>query len=146
MERKACTFFGHADAPEWVERQLKEAICRLIEEEGVTRFYVGTHGLFDSMAARVVEKLHSCFPSVSLVIVLPGISYRKAWEDKDWQDCIVPEGIEMVPPRFAIDFRNRWMIDRSTHVITFVTRSWGGAAKFEKMAERKGKKLIKLAH
>ena len=60
-------------------------------------------------------------------------------------DTVFPEGIESVPKRFAIVWRNQWMIDRSDFVITFVQRDFGGAATFQKKAEKKGKRIINLA-
>ena len=58
---------------------------------------------------------------------------------------ILPEGIETVPPRFAVEYRNRWLIDHSDLVVTCVTRPFGGAAKFKALAERKNKKIIELS-
>ena len=40
--------------------------------------------------------------------------------------------------------RNRWMLERSDIVVTYV-RSPGGAAKFKALAERKGKHVIEVA-
>ena len=57
---------------------------------------------------------------------------------------ILPEGIETVPPRFAISYRNKWMIEQSDYVITYVIHSWGGAAQFKELAEKKGKTVIEL--
>ena len=53
-------------------------------------------------------------------------------------------GFENVPPRFAIDHRNRWMINQSEFVVTYV-RSPGGAAKFKALAERKGKTVLEIS-
>lgn len=50
----------------------------------------------------------------------------------------------MVPRRFAIDKRNRWMIDHSDFVITYVSRSFGGAAKFKEIAEKKNRVVINI--
>ena len=58
---------------------------------------------------------------------------------------MLPEGIESVPPRFAISWRNRWMLRQSDHVVTFITRSFGGAAQFADAAKQQGKTVINLA-
>ena len=55
-----------------------------------------------------------------------------------------PNGLEKVPQRFAIDRRNRMMIDWSDIVVTFVCYSVGGAAKYKEIAEKKGKKVLNL--
>ena len=63
----------------------------------------------------------------------------------DYADTLLPEGIEHVHPRFAISWRNRWMLDHADIVVTYITHSWGGAAQFVELAERQGKVLIRLA-
>ena len=57
---------------------------------------------------------------------------------------IYPEGMETVPPRFAVGKRNLWMLDRSGFVVTYVRRDTGGAARFRHIAEKKGKTIITL--
>ncbi len=60
-------------------------------------------------------------------------------------DTLLPEGIETVPRRFAIDYRNKWMLEQSDFVVTYVTHSFGGAAKFKELAEKKNKVVIELS-
>ena len=55
-----------------------------------------------------------------------------------------PEEVAVVPPRYAIDRRNKWMLKQADFVVTYITHDWGGAAKFAKMAEKQGKKVINL--
>jgi len=62
----------------------------------------------------------------------------------DCTDTLLPEGIEHVHPRFAISWRNKWMIRQSDYVVTYITHSTGGAAQFAKMAEKQGKIVIKV--
>jgi len=57
---------------------------------------------------------------------------------------MLPEGIETVHPRFAISWRNKWMIKQSDYVVTYITHSWGGAAQFAGKAEQQKKKVIHL--
>ena len=49
MEKKACTFFGHRDCPETIKPKIRTAVINLIENHGVTMFYVGNQGNFDRM-------------------------------------------------------------------------------------------------
>ena len=60
------------------------------------------------------------------------------------EDTMLPEGIETVPRRFAISWRNNWMLDRADYVVTYITHSWGGAAKYANLARKKGKTVIRL--
>lgn len=62
----------------------------------------------------------------------------------DSHPTVLPEGVEIGPPRFAIDRRNRWMVRQADAVIAYVTRDWGGAARYSAMARRKGVTLINL--
>ena len=45
-----------------------------------------------------------------------------------YEETILPDGIESVPPRFAISWRNKWMIKEADIVVCYITHSWGGAA------------------
>lgn len=133
-----CTFFGHSDAPQEIKGSLKETITSLIEKRGVDCFYVGNHGDFDRMALSVLKELSGIYPQLDYYVVY-------AYLPKDGEDflhTLFPEGIEAVPKRFAINFRNKWMIEHSDIVITFVRRSFGGAAKFKSLAEKQGKEII----
>ena len=62
----------------------------------------------------------------------------------DTDHTLLPEGIESVPPRFAIEYRNKWMIDHSDIVVTYAHRAFGGAAKFKEVATHKNKTLFEL--
>ena len=65
-------------------------------------------------------------------------------EYDDYSDTMLPEGTETVHPRFAISWRNKWMIKQSDYVVTYITHSWGGAVQFAEMAERQKKTVINL--
>lgn len=135
-----CTFFGHADAPESCEAELIRVITALIEKDGADTFYVGTHGSFDKMVYRVLFNLSKLY-SIKFYAVLSAIPVK---ESQDYKETLVPEGLENVPPRFGIDYRNRWMIKNSDCVIAYVNRPFGGAAKFKNLAERRGKLIINI--
>jgi hypothetical protein len=61
------------------------------------------------------------------------------------EETLYPEGLEPVPPRFAILHRNKWMLDNTDYVVTFVTTSVGGAAFEKREAERKKRIVLELA-
>ncbi len=52
-------------------------------------------------------------------------------------DTIYPEGLEVVPPKFAVSKRNAWMLERCEYVITYVKFNFGGAALFKEKAIKK---------
>ena len=121
---------------------LREVLLKLIEWQGVTRFYVGNQGNFDGMARCLLAELEHSY-GIGYEVVL---AYMPKKEDGvfDAGHTILPEGIESVPQRFAIEYRNKWMIEHSDIVITYVTHSFGGAAKFKQLALRKKKTVIEL--
>ena len=114
----------------------------MIERQGVKQFYVGNQGSFDTMARNLLAEFEQTH-GISYEIVL---AYLPIQEDPlcDADHTLLPEGIETVPPRFAIEYRNKWMIDHSDIVITYVHRSFGGAAKFKELAEKKNKVVIQI--
>lgn len=142
MEFYKCTFFGHRDAPPGIKSSLRQVILDLIERQGVKQFYVGNHGSFDVMARTLLAEFELTH-RIHYEVVL---AYMPKKEDPlyDPNHTVLPEGIEAVPPRFAIEYRNKWMIDQSDIVITYVHRSFGGAAKFKKLAEKRNKMVIQI--
>lgn len=134
-----CTFFGHSDAPDNIKGTLKETIASLIEKRGVDCFYVGNHGNFDKMTLAVLKELNGIYQFEYYVVYAYLPKHRE-----DFSHSIFPEGVENVPKRFAINFRNKWMIEHSEIVIAFVQRSYGGAAQFKKLAENKGREIISI--
>lgn len=69
---------------------------------------------------------------------------KKEYDMIDYKNTIIPEEIENVPKRFAISHRNRWMVNKSDYVVSFVTHSFGGAAQFVEYAKKKNKIVINL--
>lgn len=133
-----CTFFGHSDAPDTIKTKLKETVTALIEERGINCFYVGNHGNFDKMALSVLKELNNVYPQIEYYVVYAYLPEN----GEDFMHTVFPEGIEKVPKRFAINFRNKWMIEHSDIAVTFVQRSYGGAAQFKNIAEKKGREII----
>ena len=137
------TFFGHKDTPKEIEPTLRSTLINLIENKNVTVFYVGNNGNFDTIVRRQLEHLSQTYP-ITYNVVLAYLPTKKSEYD-DYSNTIYPEGIETIPKRFAISYRNKWMVEQSDVVVTYVTHSFGGAAQFKAMAQRQGKKVIELS-
>ncbi len=60
-------------------------------------------------------------------------------------NTLLPEGIEFIFPKYAISWRNKWMLERSDYVVCYITRPFGGAAQFVEMAKKKQKTVINIA-
>ena len=143
MEKKACTFFGHRDCPETIKPKIREAIIDLIKNHGVTMFYVGNQGNFDRLVRSVLKEVTTAYPEVGYAVVLAYMPSTKKRAD-DFSDTLLPDGIEKVPKRFAIPWRNKWMIEHADYVLTYVTRPYGGSAKFKGIAVKMGKRICEL--
>lgn len=138
----AVTFFGHKDTPKEIEPTLRSTLIDLIENKNINVFYVGNNGNFDTMVRRQLEDLSQTYP-ITYSVVLAYLPTKKSEYD-DYANTILPEGIETVHKRFAISYRNKWMVEQSDIVITYVARTYGGAWQFKAMAERQGKMVIEL--
>ena len=141
----ACTFFGHRSVTQKIEPTLRSTLIKLIEENVVDLFYIGNNGGFDMTVRKVLRDLTKIYP-ISYFVVLAYLPKENRSPDlSDFSDTIIPDGIEKVPRRFAIDYRNKWMISRSDHVVTYVRNDVAScAAKYKRLAVRKGIKNIEL--
>ena len=139
-----CTFFGHRIVPKEIEPTLRSTLIDLIVNHDVKLFYVGNHGEFDAMVRRVLRELSNEYPIRYYVVLAYMPEKRSGIDPTDCSDTILPEDIETVPKRFAINYRNKWMIDHSDIVVTYVHRSFGGAAKFKELAEKRNKVVIPI--
>lgn len=141
----ACTFFGHRDCPSSIRPRLQETLVDLIKNHAVDMFYVGQQGAFDAMVRSVLKELILEYPHIRYAVVLERIPGKRNESDPgDYSDTILPEGIENVHPRFAISWRNKWMLDQSDYVVTYITHSWGGAAQFTEKAGQLKKIVLSL--
>ena len=138
-----CTFFGHRDCPEFIRLKLREVLIDLITSHGVDMFYVGHQGQFDAYVYSELKKLKQEYPQINYAVVLAHMPGKKTEYD-DYSDTMLPEEIESVHPRYTISWRNNWMLRQSDYVVTYITHSWGGAAKYAERAERQQKTVINV--
>ena len=139
-----CTFFGHKDTPKEIEPTLRSTLIDLIENKNVNMFYVGNNGNFDTMVRRQLEDLSQTY-TITYHVVLAYLPTEKNKYD-NLTNTIYPEGLETVPKRFAISWRNKWMIQQSDIVVTYVTHNFGGAYQFTMLAENGAKEIIRLSN
>lgn len=136
-----CTFFGHRECPNTINPKLREVLVDLIENHGVDMFYVGNQGQFDAIVRSTLRELQNDYPQIGYAVVLaymPG--ERNDYED--YSDTMLPEGIESVHPRYAISWRNNWLLKQADYVVTYITHSWGGAAQYATKAKKQGKTIV----
>ena len=141
MSNLSCTFFGHRDCGEDIMPKLYSNIEQIIAEKGCKVFYVGNHGNFDAMASKLLQILKQKY-EIKVYIVLAYMPITKTRKYR--HDTLLPEEIAGVPPKYAIIYRNKWMIEKSDFVITYVRNDFGGAASSKEYAVSKNKKIIEL--
>ena len=117
---------------------LRQAVVTLIEEQGVRQFYVGHQGRFDGMVQAVLKEISAEYPIEYSVV----LAYLPKEGVPTIEHSVIWEGLEEVPPRYAIDRRNRWMVERCDYLIGYQRKSFGGAATFIALAKRKRKTLF----
>ena len=143
---KTCTFFGHRDCPDSIYPRLRREIISLIKNRNVKSFYVGNHGNFDNMVIKVFQELCPLYPGIKFYVVLSYIPTNKGQLNTFISEkSLIPDNIEAVPKKFAIVYRNKWLIQHSDIVITYLTHPFGGASQFAELAKRKNKEIINLA-
>ena len=145
------TFCGHA---QFVKSEDCEwQILNFLEEQVGDRFadrYLGGYGGFDDFAYEWCKKYKEKHPNISLVFVTPYLTaeYQKNQleHQKTRYDSILYPEIEGKPKRYAIAYRNKYMVEKADCVIAYVSHGWGGAYTTYKYAKSKGKLIFNLAH
>lgn len=133
-------FFGHKDTPETVRPFLEQEIERLIER-GAECFLVGNQGRFDGMVLGCLRRMAKKHPGITYKVVL---AYMPKTGEFACGETMLPEGQELVHPRYAIAHRNKWMVEEADAAVVYVAHSWGGAARYADLMRRKGKSVRNL--
>lgn len=143
---KNCAFFGHRSANyEPYKDKIRLEMTGLVKNCGVTQFFGGGRGRFDSVCARQAYELKREFPDVRNILVL---SYHP--DNKFELPKIYDESVYLlerkVPPLYAIVETNKAIVDMADVVICGVMRDFGGAYEAIAYAKQKRKKIIDICH
>ncbi len=143
------TFCGHSSFV--CTTEIKEKMMKILEEkvgDAYAKFLLGGYGNFDSFAYSCCKEYQKTYPQVKLIFITPYIteSYQRNHLEykKNFYDEIIYPEIEKAPPRFAITYRNKWMVEKSDLVIAYVKSTYGGAYTTFKHAKRKKKEIYNL--
>ena len=82
----------------------------------------------------VLKSLSQDFPTISYSVILAYLPISKSAEFDDLS-TIYPEGIECVPKKYAISYRNDWIVKKADVVICYIKHNYDGAAKFVEKAK-----------
>lgn len=141
-----CTFFGNRDTPSSVLPTLRKTLLQLIECQHVDTFYVGNHGSFDRLVKAELKTLKLSHPSIRYGVALAYLPERQTeHEGNDFSDTVYFDELATVPKRFAIDRLNRYLVEISDIVVTYIYRP-GNAATYRDYAKKQGKTVIDLYH
>lgn len=137
-----CTFFGHRDCPDDLYVSVHNKIEDLVLKNKVDLFFVGNQGNFDAIVRKALKEIKSIYPYIRYYVVL---AYMPKQNNAVSETEVYPCSIMRAPKRYAISWRNKWMVRQADFVITYVKRSYGGAAYFSDVAKKSGKRVFNLA-
>ena len=146
---KACCFTGHREIPEnevkGVMEEIRKSIDNLHSVKGITTFYAGGCTGLDALAASAVLEYREAHPEVRLIVVVPYEGQSRGWsqEEKDEYERIKSLASEVVTLanhyyNGCMQRRNRYMVDRSSECVCYLTREDGGTVYTVKYARSKG--------
>ena len=135
---KACSFFGHRDTPqtEELKQKVREAVERLIAEEGVDTFLFGSRSKFDELCHIVVTELKEMYPHIQRIAYLckhetaclvgVGMSLKHQIKELTGRDVYVPEYEDIKKSdrvnsagRASYVERNYWMVDDGEYFVVY---------------------------
>lgn len=145
------TFCGHAQFLK--TKECEQKLLTFLENkvgDCSAEMYLGGYGGFDSFAYDCCKQYKKTHTGVSLAFVTPYLTVEYQRNHLEFQkaryDFIIYPEIESKPKRFAITYRNRYMVDMADIVIAYVAHKYGGAYSTYKYAKRKGKEIFNLAN
>ena len=142
---KSCTFLGHRSCPQTARDALLTELERLILQENVRVFYVGTQGGFDKLVYEVVCSLEKHY-DIKVIVVLAYLNKKNEHIYYDLSKTIFPECLEKAPPRFAINRRNIYMLEKSDYLVCYLNDPFSNTYKFVEKDIKMSLKVINLGN
>lgn len=136
-----CCFAGHSFIRDVsVIQRIMETATDLIENKGVTEFWVGNYGDFDHYATQAILSLKKSYPYLRLELMLPylteDIKQCESYYKNRYDTILLADMPLNTPAKFKIIKTNEYMINNRGYVITYIKHSWGGAAKTQAYARK----------
>ena len=145
MGKIACCF-GHRDVYKNISDILSEVIEDLIINKGVTTFWTGGMGEFDSRFGTAVNSFKRKYPDVTLTLIKPYFSNElntnKEFYEYRYDGVYIPEELAGVHPKQAITKRNRWMVEKPTMSFPSFTGTLAGLTRQLNMQTDLAKRLL----
>ena len=144
------TFCGHAQF--YRTEEYEQKILAFLEEkigDQSADMYFGGYVDFDSFVYECCKKFKETHLKVSLIFITPylTVEYQKNHLDckKTRYDSIIYPEIENKPKRYAITYRNKYMVEKADFVVPYITHDWGAAYKSYQYAKRKKKSIFNIS-
>lgn len=146
IEKKeiSCCFTGHRTVGEDLDVCELKSVIKRVAQQGYTRFLCGMAVGFDSLCFDVCEELKQELPQITLVACVPcenqdayfskseKVAYRARLKRADEVIVLSPRYFEG-----CMQVRNRYMVDHSSVLITYLRKEEGGAFYTSTYGEKK---------
>lgn len=127
---KFCCGFGHRNVSENIEEKLLLAVHNAVQD-GCEVFYTGAMGDFDRLFSSAVRRVRSSYPHIRLICVKPyftrDLHTNREYHAALYDNVIIPPELTGVHYKAAIPLRNRWMVEHSDLILSYLVRNSGGA-------------------
>lgn len=150
----AC-FTGHRQLSKVELPSLVARLDNALEElwrRGYRRFVSGGARGFDTLAAERVNQLQLRHEGVELILVIPCADQAKTWTAKDSQRyermLYAADQTHVLSPSYypgCMMVRNRYMVDRSSFCLCYLTHMKGGTVSTAAYASQQGIPLLNVA-
>jgi uncharacterized phage-like protein YoqJ len=154
MKNKTCCFTGHREIPNSeyavIHKRTREEIMKLIEK-GIERFIVGGALGFDTLAATLLFEIRENYPNIKIIVAVPYRAQAKGFSESDL--AIYNEILRLADEtvilsenyfRGCLHARNRYMVDESNVIISYLRKESGGSAFTTGYARKKGIEIIEV--
>ena len=133
-----------------IKSKLKKAVLELAQN-GTGLFICGMAQGADTFFAEIVLEIRKTYPQIKLECALPFLSQAKSWGEKEQarykkilEQADYITVVSEYPSRYAPLKRNRYMVEKSSVLLSVNYDETGGSAYTERIAHEKGLKIIKI--
>ena len=156
MIEKTCCFTGHRNIPPVDTDSIRQRLIQTIDglyAESITTYYVGGAQGFDALAAEAVVERRTVLSNLRLIVVVPHDGHTSRWstEEQARYEHIEKNADDVFSLathyfRGCMQIRNRYMVDRSSVCVCYLTEPKGGTFNTVKYATQRGLRIYNLAN
>lgn len=122
---------GHREISHFslLEKRLEHTMEALIRQNEFVEFYIGRNGEFDILAASVFTRMRERLGKerCAMILVLPYPVADQPYYEKYYDEVILPLPKD-IHRKAAIEMRNRWMVDHTDLLLSWVEHRGGAFA------------------